>query len=62
MTSGTSTMTCTCPECGADITLQGKLLAGEIVHCPDCSSELEVTSTNPIKLELAPQVEEDWGE
>lgn len=61
-TQASGTTTSTCPECGAEITLKGKVLAGELVHCPECSSELEVTSINPIKLEVAPQVEEDWGE
>ncbi len=61
-TPATQTMTAPCPECGAEITLKGKILAGELVHCPECSSELEVMSVNPIKLELAPEVEEDWGE
>ncbi|MBE9507737.1 MAG: lysine biosynthesis protein LysW, partial [Chloroflexi bacterium] len=29
---------------------------------PDCGIELEVMSLEPITLELAPEVEEDWGE
>jgi alpha-aminoadipate carrier protein LysW len=36
--------------------------AGEIVVCPDCGVELEVLSVNPVELDLAPEVEEDWGE
>jgi alpha-aminoadipate carrier protein LysW len=35
---------------------------GEIVVCPDCGVELEVMSVDPIAVELAPEVEEDWGE
>ncbi len=35
---------------------------GEIVLCPDCEVELEVRSVNPVTVELAPEVEEDWGE
>jgi len=35
---------------------------GEIVTCPDCGVELEVTGLDPVTLELAPEVEEDWGE
>jgi alpha-aminoadipate carrier protein LysW len=34
----------------------------EISQCPDCSSELEVTSLQPVTLALAPEIEEDWGE
>jgi alpha-aminoadipate carrier protein LysW len=50
-----------CPECGAQITL-AKPIRGEIVVCPDCGTELEVVNENPLKLDLAPQEEEDWGE
>jgi alpha-aminoadipate carrier protein LysW len=35
---------------------------GEIVSCPDCGAELEVTETAPVSLVLAPEAEEDWGE
>jgi alpha-aminoadipate carrier protein LysW len=35
---------------------------GEIVVCPDCGVELEMMSLDPTTLELAPEVEEDWGE
>lgn len=51
-----------CPECGAIIELPSGTEVGEIILCPDCGVELEVTSLNPPTLELAPQVEEDWGE
>ena len=35
---------------------------GESVVCADCGVELEVMSVDPITLDLAPEVEEDWGE
>jgi alpha-aminoadipate carrier protein LysW len=35
---------------------------GEILVCPDCGTELEVTSREPLVLSLAPREEEDWGE
>jgi alpha-aminoadipate/glutamate carrier protein LysW len=57
---GTQQMT-HCPECEADITVQG-LMVGEIIYCPDCSAELEVLRLEPPAVALAPQVEEDWGE
>ena len=50
-----------CPECEADITLEANTEEGEIVICPDCGVELEVTSLEPATLELAPMEEEDWG-
>jgi alpha-aminoadipate/glutamate carrier protein LysW len=52
----------TCPECGADIEVDGNVEKGEIIVCPDCGAELEVTKVNPVVLELAPEEEEDWGE
>jgi len=55
-------MTTTCPECGGQITLAEDVVKNEIITCPDCGVELEVTNTAPLTLELAPQVEEDWGE
>jgi len=51
-----------CPECAAAITMGNDVEVGEILTCPDCGAELEVTSVNPLTLELAPEVEEDWGE
>ncbi|MCR9076487.1 MAG: lysine biosynthesis protein LysW [bacterium] len=58
----TATITATCPECDATVTFDRAPLNGEIARCTDCSAELEVVSTDPITLELAPEVEEDWGE
>ncbi len=50
-----------CPECVAELTLVD-VVAGELVPCPECGAELEVMSLEPIVLELAPELEEDWGE
>jgi alpha-aminoadipate/glutamate carrier protein LysW len=50
-----------CPECAATVTLDSPE-RGEIVECPECGAELEVTSTEPLTLDLAPEEEEDWGE
>lgn len=58
----TATLTAACPECDAPISFDRAPLNGEIAHCSDCSAELEVINTAPITLELAPEVEEDWGE
>lgn len=51
-----------CTECGSDIELRNDIEEGEILNCLDCGAELEVRSVNPVKLELAPQEAEDWGE
>ncbi len=52
----------TCPECAAELDLAPDLEEAEIVVCPDCGVELEVMGLDPVTLELAPEVEEDWGE
>jgi alpha-aminoadipate carrier protein LysW len=52
----------TCPECEAEFELDDDVIEGEIIECPDCGVELEVISTDPLTVELAPDVEEDWGE
>ena len=52
----------TCPECAGETPLANDVVLGEIVQCPDCGAELEVTGLAPIAIELAPEVEEDWGE
>ena len=51
----------TCPECGGDVTVEG-VEVGEIVPCDECGADLEVTGVDPVKLELAPEEGEDWGE
>lgn len=54
--------TAECPECGAEITFKSAPVMNELVRCADCGSELEVTSLEPLTLQLAPLEEEDWGE
>lgn len=51
-----------CPECEANLNLDN-IIQGEIVVCPDCGVDLEVTALEPaVALALAPQEAEDWGE
>ncbi len=54
-------MKANCPECDAEISMQNPM-KGEIVVCPDCGAELEVVNEDPLKVALAPEEEEDWGE
>lgn len=54
-------ITANCPECDAEIGLNGVVL-NEILACPDCGVDLEVTGLEPPALELAPMEAEDWGE
>jgi alpha-aminoadipate/glutamate carrier protein LysW len=57
-----ATATATCIECGADTPFGEEIIVGEIAQCPDCGVELEVISLNPLQVDIAPEVEEDWGE
>ena len=46
----------------AGMNLKADVETGEIVDCPDGGTEFEVRSLEPVKLDHAPQEEEDWGE
>ncbi len=51
-----------CVVCGGEVTPGDGTVQGELVECPDCGTELEVVSVDPVKLEEAPTEQEDWGE
>ncbi len=51
-----------CPECDAEVEIPADAVENELLSCPECGSELEIISLDPIELDLAPEVEEDWGE
>jgi alpha-aminoadipate carrier protein LysW len=51
-----------CPVCGANVPVGPDAVVGELLACPECGTELEVTSLKPVGLSEAPQEEEDWGE
>ena len=55
-------VTVSCTECAAEITLADNTEIGEIIVCPDCGVDLEVTGLEPVTVELAPIEQEDWGE
>lgn len=52
----------TCPVCDGDVELESNTVAGELITCADCGSELEVKTIDPPSLEEAPDAEEDWGQ
>jgi len=54
--------TVNCPECEAEVALNAGTEVGEIIVCPDCGVDLEVTSVDPAAVQLAPMEQEDWGE
>ena len=51
-----------CVVCEGKFVVPDSVLVGEILTCPDCGSDLEVTSLDPLKVEEAPEIQEDWGE
>ena len=58
-----NTMTVTeCLICGAEFDAGSDVVLHELIECPECCTEFEVVGVNPLRLEIAPQEEEDWGE
>lgn len=51
-----------CPECDAEVDIPTDAMENELLACAECGSELEIMCLDPLELELAPEVEEDWGE
>ena len=51
-----------CPECDATVEIPTDAMENELVSCLECGTELEIMKLDPVELELAPEVEEDWGE
>jgi len=51
-----------CPECGGSVGFERAPLRAEVVSCHGCGVELEVVGVDPVRLEVAPEVEEDWGQ
>ncbi len=51
-----------CPECDGEVEMPPDAMENELLSCPECGAELEIMSLEPLTLEPAPEVEEDWGE
>ncbi|MHA1372272.1 MAG: lysine biosynthesis protein LysW [Promethearchaeota archaeon] len=54
-----------CPSCYYEWELDDPdLVPGEVITCPDCGIDLEITSISDdsISLEKLDVAEEDWGE
>ncbi|MGP1309532.1 MAG: lysine biosynthesis protein LysW [Phycisphaerales bacterium] len=56
------TLAAACPECEAEVSFAREPRRHEVCRCSSCGAELEVAAVSPLTLELAPEVEEDWGE
>src|SRR5262245_5196556 len=53
----------TCPECDAEIEVdEFDVDKGDLISCPDCGSNLEVTGTSPVELEAVEDEDEDDDE
>lgn len=51
-----------CPECEAIFDLRPKqAIAGTLFFCPECETELEVVSTNPLEVDyIRDPLSGDW--
>ncbi len=56
------TITAEDPITGEEIDIPADVEVGEIIDSPITGAELEVVSVDPVVLEEAPELEEDWGE
>ena len=52
----------TCPVCDAQNELTYRVEIHEIVDCVDCTSELEIISTEPMRVIEIDMDAEDWGQ
>lgn len=55
-------MTMNCVICDGAISIPDNAMVGELLICGDCGTELELVSLDPMTLEEAPEIQEDWGE
>ncbi|HZQ22530.1 MAG TPA: hypothetical protein VFA89_06985 [Terriglobales bacterium] len=52
-----------CPECESDLDLEeDDVDEGEVVSCPECGTDFEVITVNPIELKPVDEEEEDADE
>jgi alpha-aminoadipate/glutamate carrier protein LysW len=52
-----------CPECETDLDLdEEELDEGAIVSCPECGSDFEVITINPLELNPVDEYDEDEDE
>lgn len=52
-----------CPECETNLDLdEEELEEGEIVSCPECGTDFEVITKNPLELNQIDELEEEEDE
>lgn len=50
----------TCPECDVEIEVdEYDVDKGDLLSCPECGKNLEVTGLSPVELDGAPEAEEE---
>ncbi|MFC6083129.1 lysine biosynthesis protein LysW [Sphaerisporangium aureirubrum] len=57
-----TTLAPACLQCETDIAVPDEIELGDILACRGCGQEHEVLDVAPVRLDLAPEIEEDWGE
>jgi alpha-aminoadipate carrier protein LysW len=53
-----------CPECAAEFEATDDVMLREVITCPDCGLDLDVTEIHEdhVKVEKITLEREDWGE
>lgn len=53
-----------CQECDAILTVPDDALVGELISCPDCGADFEISKMDGSHVEItqAETIGEDWGE
>jgi len=53
-----------CPECAREFDVPADVVIGEIVSCPDCGLDLEISDLTggKVSVKLVRIEGEDWGE
>jgi alpha-aminoadipate carrier protein LysW len=52
-----------CPECETDLDVaEDEVDEGDVVSCPECGSEFEVVTANPLELKQVADEEEEEEE
>jgi len=54
--------TATCPECGAEVRVAGRLMVGEVFGCGACKAVLEVESPDPVLFTRMARIEDEEEE
>jgi len=49
-----------CPECDAELDIdEFEVQKGDVISCPDCGSNLEVTGVSPLEIEVVSDDEDE---